>query len=242
MKRMAGLAAVAVLVCAAGVSQALTKEYFSDDFNDNVRNKAKWAISPYMSNTAKLQETGGHVLMSRNAANTNASQYTEWDAKFVRTYNNSDYLAIMGTVRVPHKIKTGDAVYQMGIGFVEAASRFVELTVEDNAYGRYFSLYVYDGNTGYSDVFYYDAPQNVTVFDLAVEYSAKTDNVKLYWSVPGLNFLFLITPAFKMSAIGGSLPRSIQPYLVGYIFDGAAVPGFWNVNIDDFLVYREDAP
>lgn len=244
MKTMAKAAAAAMVLgwCGLVLAQAPVKEYFSDNFNDGVFNKTLWRKSPYMSNTAIFKEQDGRVLFTRNVARTNVSQNIEWDAKFVRLYDNSDYLATMVTVRAPHKIKAGDASYQVGLGLIEGAGdRFVELTVEDGAGGKYFNLY-YTDNNGIEESIYYDAPQNVTVFDLLVDYSAKTDSLIFYWSVPGIDNVFQIGKPLAFSAVlGGSVPRTLQPYMVGYAFQGAAVPAAWKVTLDNFFAYREDA-
>lgn len=236
------LAAMAVLGwCGLALAQEPVKEYFSDNFNDGVFNKTMWRRSPYLSNTAIFKEQDGHVLFTRNAALTNESQNVEWDAKFIRQYDNSDYLATMVTVRAPHKIKSGDAAYQAGLGLIEGGgARFVELTVEDDADGKVFNIYYTDGDAIEESLFF-DAPQNVTVFDLLVDYSAKTDTLVFYWSVPGIDNVFQIGKPLKMSTIlGGAAPRTLQPYLVGYSF-GAPVTARWNVTLDNFFAYREDA-
>ncbi len=81
------------------------------------------------------------------------------------------------------------------------------------------------------------------MFDVFLDYSAKTDSMMFYWSIPGVDQLFQIGQPITLSqALGSSVPRIMKPYMVGYMFNGAAVPSRWNVTVDDFVAYREDAP
>lgn len=238
---MTGLAAAFFLINPA-VGQ-VQEELFSDTFSTLSRDNAKWRDSTFLDSTAKFRIRNGKVVLSRNTKLMDIFQQVQWDSKFVRLYDANDYLQIGATVRVPNKVRSGDEAFSIGIGLVSGGAQFVELAVEDNADSRTFSLFFEDTDTAFSDTLFFDAPQNITVFDLVITYSAVTDNLAFYWSVPGVERLFRIGEILNFSAaIGGVGPRRIRPYIIGLLFDNAQVPVSWNVWLDDFYAYRENAP
>lgn len=238
---MAGLAA-SVLLSEPARAQ-VQEEFFSDTFTGLSRNNNKWRDSVYLDTTAKFRVSNGRVVLSRDLRLMDTFQQVQWDAKFSRLYDGDDYLQVGATVRVPDKIKTGDDAVSIGIGLVSGGAQFVELAVEDNADARTFSLFIENTDTMTSDTLFFDAPQNITVFDLVMTYSAVTDNLAFYWSVPGVDQLFRIGEIRNFADdIGGAAPRQIRPYIIGLIFEGASVPASWNVWLDDFYAYRENAP
>lgn len=235
------MAVILAATCLGAWGQA--QEIFSDTFPGPGRNDALWRDSVFLDSTAQLAVTNGKVLFSRNPFTMDSFQQVQWDAKFSRLYDNNDFLQIEATVRIPHKIKTGDGVYSLGIGLVSGGAQFVELSVEDSAAGRAFNLFFENTDTGTNDTFIIDAPQNVTVFDLFITYTAATDTLAFYWSIPGVAKLFRIGQFVDFAgAVGGVAPRRIRPYIIGVMYNDALVPPAWRVTLDDFLAFREDAP
>jgi hypothetical protein len=239
------LLAMAGIVLAGGLSGPVQaqEEFFSDNFTALTRDGTKWRDSIYLDSNARLRIVNGKVLFSRDNTNMDALQQVQWDSKFVRLYNNNDFLQIGATVRIPDKIRSGNGVYSLGIGLVSGGTVFVELAVEDSAEGRAFNLFFENIDTALSDTVIFDAPQNVTTFDLVLAYSAATDTLAFYWSIPGVNKLFRIGPLIDFASIGGVAPRRLRPYIIGVIYnDEALVPESWRVNLDNFYALREDVP
>jgi hypothetical protein len=237
---MAGILATA---CLGGMIYAQEQEVFADSFSGTVRDDAKWRDSIFLDSTAIFRILDGKVALSRNAALMEPFQQVQWDAKFVRLYDNNDYLEIGATVRIPHKNKTGDGAYSLGVGLVAGNAQFVELMVEDNADGRVFSLFFENTTNATSESVFFDAPQNVTTFDLFLTYSAATDTLAFYWSVPGVSRVFRIGEIVDFAErVGGLPPRRIRPYIIGVLFNNAPAPESWRVRLDDFYAFRENAP
>lgn len=234
---------VAAMACLAGTVQAqIQTELFSDSFSGVGRDDTKWRDSLFLDATARFRIVDGKVYLSRNPLLMDTTQQVQWDAKFVRLYNNSDYLQVGGTVRAPHKVRTGTGAYSLGIGLVANNSYFVELAVEDSVTGRTFTIFFEDADTDTRNTLVYDAPQNVTVFDLVIDYDAASDTLGFYWSVPGVDRLFRIGDFVRFDSVGGVAPRRIRPYIIGLMFEDALVPERWRITLDDFYAYREDAP
>lgn len=239
----AAMWAAAIGLAGAAGAQEVRTEIISDSFSGIVRDPLIWRNSAYITSTARLRVRDGSVAFFRSINNMDGFQQASWDARFSRTYDNGDYLQVGATVRIPHKVRTGSGAYSYGIGLASAGAQFVELMVEDSADGRAFVIYVEDTSTAFQDIFVFDAPQNVTVFDILVSYSADRDTLAFYWSIPGLARVFRIGRIEDFATlVGGTTPRRIHPYIIGTMFEGAAVPLSWRVTLDDFYAYREDAP
>jgi hypothetical protein len=249
LTRLTRLAAGIVLLASAGLGLAQTPVGVYDNFNDNIQNRNLWFVPDWSD--GKFKEKNGHLQLLTNANNTNSPLYqmTGWIPRFTKKFNGADTLNLYCTVRVPHKVPSSDGPisnsYEVGLGLFQSVTNanFIEFTVRDSQHDREFGIWFLAETMDYYETYWsYPAPTNITVFNLRMSYSTKTDMLNFFWAPPNSENWTKVRPGLKMTDLFGPVhAKRMNPYVIGYT-ENLVLPAAWNVWLDNFLAVYVDRP
>lgn len=208
------LALAGWIVLSSPLQAAYEYEYWSDNFNDGVRNNLLWNTPTKSRNDAFLEELNGHLVYWNTWFINFFDQWIRMDSKLPLFLQGQDALDIQMLVCCQYR-----PGYALGIGLADAQNRwttkFIRLNVGyDNDGKRQLNLRTNGGIT--SSNTYEVIPATPHKIVIRMHYSAKTQKATFFWARPGSTTWNRTAMTVKLGDIWGlNGVRTLRPFVYG---------------------------